>query len=116
MDAVTVFISKALICFAQVCHPALVGPATVPGTYDMTVLYTQQRGYGGDVLMYAQTPTEWYGIHRTYTEDRQRRREELYYGTTPEQRQVTAGCVNVEPEIYEDLRENYRNYPLRIVP
>ena len=116
MDAVTVFIAKALICFANVCHPALVGENTTPGTYDMSVLYTEQPGYGGDVLMYDQDERSWSAIHSTYTLDPRRRREELYYGTNAAQRTVTAGCVNVEPEIYQDLRVNHRQRKLIIHP
>lgn len=116
MDAVTVFIAKALICFANTCHPVLLGDNTRPGTYDMSILYTEQPGYGGDVLVYADDGDAWRSIHRTYTLDRRRDREALYANTTPEQRTVTAGCVNVEPELYQDLRDNYRNLPLIIMP
>lgn len=116
MDVVTVFVAKALICFAGQCHPALVGNSTTPGTYDMSVLYTQQPGYGGDVLMYDTNDTEWMAVHRTYVRDNRRQRERLYLDTSPDQRRVTAGCVNVEPEIYEDLRDNYRSQKLIIAP
>lgn len=116
MDAVTVFVAKALICFAGQCHPALVGHDTIPGTYDMSILYTQQRGYGGDVLMYDSDDRSWNAIHSTYTLDPRREREELYLNTSAAERTVTAGCVNVEPEIYQDLRDNYRNLPLIINP
>lgn len=114
MDYVTVFIAKAMICFAQQCHPALVGPDTIPGEYDMSVLYTQQAGYGGDVLVYDQNETEWYAVHRTYDRDRRRDRS-LLYDREAEYRQVTSGCVNVQPEVYENLRERYRNARLLIL-
>ncbi len=114
MDAVTVFLAKALICFAGNCHPALIGHDTVPGTYDMSILYTQQRGYGGDVLMYDQDDRNWYGIHRTF--DNLPHRERLYSRDAEARRYVTQGCVNVEPDVYEDLRDNYRGLPLIIQP
>jgi hypothetical protein len=116
MDVVTVFIAKALICFGGACHPALVGENTLPGTYPMTVMYTEKPGYGGDVLVYRETEDARFSVHRTYTLDRRRNRAELYDGTTPEERTVTAGCVNVEPELYEELRDNYRRHPLIILP
>jgi hypothetical protein len=116
MDVVTIFIAKAVICFGGTCHPALVGDRTEPGTYSMNILYTQQPGYGGDVLVFDEKEHSRRAIHRTYTLDRRRNREVLYDGTTPDERTVTAGCVNVEPELYEELRDNYRNLPLIIVP
>lgn len=116
MDAVTVFIARALICFANTCHPALVGDHTVPGTYEMSILYTDQPGYGGDVLMYDQDRRSWSAIHATYTLDSRRDREQLYYNTTPAERTVTAGCINVEPHIYEQLRDQYRRERLIIQP
>lgn len=115
MDPVTIFIAKALICFANTCHPVLLGPDTRPGTYEMNILHTQQAGYGGDVLMYDSNETMWYAIHRTYDYGAVRDRARLYRDTTPEQRMVTAGCPNVEPHVYEELKANYLNSPLVIV-
>jgi hypothetical protein len=49
MDVVTIFIAKALICFGGTCHPVLLGERTPTGVYNMSILYTQQPGYGGEV-------------------------------------------------------------------
>lgn len=115
MDVV-IYLGKALICFANLCHPALIGDDTRVGQYTMAVLETSQPGYGGDVLMYDGNEEEWYAVHRTYTRDRRRDRSVLYDGTTPAQRRVTAGCVNVEPEIYDQLRRDYSTSRLVILP
>ena len=114
MDPITVFISKALICFASVCHPVLLGSDTKAGTYTLNVLHTQQPGYGGDVLMYDSNATTVFAIHRTYVTERVQGRERLYHNTTPAQRHVTAGCVNVEPRIYEELKRSHVKRPLVI--
>lgn len=117
MDAVTVFLSKAIICFAGACHPALVGERTAVGTYEMGVLHTSQPGYGGDVLMYDRNENEWFAIHRTYRHNRVQNRHTLYHGTTAAQRRnVTSGCVDIEPETYEALKDCCRRQPLHIVP
>lgn len=112
MDAVTIFLAKALICFQGVCHPVLLGENTHPGTYDMNVLLTDQRGYGGDVLMYDSDDRQWYGVHRTY--NNLPARERLYSRDAEARRYVTNGCPNVQPEVYEQLRDCCRNLPLVI--
>ncbi|QVD49320.1 hypothetical protein LUCX_250 [Xanthomonas phage vB_XciM_LucasX] len=116
MEPITVFIGKALLCMGMSCQPVLVGPNTHPGQYQMHVLHTQQPGYGGDVLMYDSDQKHWFAIHRTYTLDKRRNRAKLYHGTSAKQRKVTSGCINVEPWLYEQLRENHRTRPLVILP
>jgi hypothetical protein len=114
MPVVTVILAKALICFAGQCFPALVGPDTVPGTYQMHVMYTDQPGYGGDVLVYRSTDTSWYAIHRTYTEDKSKDRSKLYHLTAVD-RAVTKGCINVQPKVYDELVLSQRRSTLEIV-
>lgn len=114
MELVTVFLSKALICFSATCHPVLLGPQTQPGNYVLKVLHTQQPGYGGDVLMYDANDREWFAIHRTYNLGNVRRAH-LYANTTPRQRRVTAGCVNVQPAVYTQLRACCSNARLEII-
>jgi len=110
---VTISIAKALICFQATCYPVLLGKDTKPGTYQMTVMHTQQRGYGGDVLVYDHRGYAWYGIHRTFANSP--RRKALYHGTTAEQRRnVTNGCPNVEPHVYAKLKDCCRHLPLVI--
>jgi hypothetical protein len=66
--------------------------------------------------MFKSDDQSWLAIHRTYTLDKKNRRETLYSGTTPAQRMVTNGCPNVEPHVYEALRDNHRRQPLVILP
>lgn len=114
-QGVVVRISDATICFNGGCWPALIGSDTHPGQYSLAVLHVVTPGYGPDVLMYNSTDTVWYAIHRTYNYGNVRNRHRLYHGTTPEQRMVTAGCVNVEPHIYDMIRDCCSNAALTIV-
>lgn len=115
MDTVTIFLAKALICFQGACHPVLLGHHTEPGTYPLAVLHTDQAGYGGDVLQYHRDHRGWFAIHRTFDSPSTRRRAKLYHtGRASDRRFVTNGCPNVEPEVYEQLKDCCRRMPLVI--
>lgn len=116
MDVVSVFLSKALICFAATCQPVLIGDDTKPGRYELHAFQTNQPGYGGDVLLFDHDATGWFAIHRTYTLGNTRNRPQLYSGTTPAQRTVSAGCINVQPEVYEQLKDCCTGKTLVILP
>ena len=115
MPPVTIFLAKALICFQGACHPVLLGHDTRPGTYPMVVMETQQKGYWGEVLVYYREPTGWWGIHKTY-KPLWNKRDPLYAGPASGRRYVTGGCPNVQPAVYNALRECCANSTLTIVP
>lgn len=98
-----VFLSKALICFAGVCHPALVGSRTPTGTFPMRVIPISKPQYGGDVIMFAPDGKRAvFAIHRPPSA----RRAQLLKG---ERRTgVTLGCINVEPSVYDRLKSYKR--------
>ena len=113
MSQVVVFLAKALICFSGQCFPALVGPDTPTGDFQMHQLYTEQPGYGGDVLVFKEDSEQWFAVHRTYTLDRARKRSELY-GQDSRVRHITKGCINVEPAVYEMLKnEKYTEIEIK---
>jgi hypothetical protein len=102
---VVISLLLATICFNGDCYPALVGRDTPKGTFQLTPMITKQPGYGGDVLKFKETETEWYAIHRVWLlKPEQHRLERLQSGVTAERVTVTAGCVNVTPDVYEKLR------------
>lgn len=91
---IVVDLSLAVICFLNQCHPVLVGEATKPGLYDLTPRIVVEEVYGGSVLKFDETKDSIYSIHR------------ILPGRTLDsdnRRQVTAGCVNVSPDVYEKL-------------
>jgi hypothetical protein len=101
---VTLFVAKALICFAGTCQPALIGDNTIPGEYTIQRRYVQSEGYGGDVLQYHEDEKIVYAIHRVWLGNpEQRRQERLESGSVDERRGVTKGCINVTPEVYQQL-------------
>lgn len=112
---VVVNLTLATICYLGQCHPALVGNDTRPGTYAVQKRLVRQPGYGGDVLSYRETPTEIYAIHRVYTlKPKQRREYRLYHGTVAERQNVTGGCINIDPIVYDNLAKNWNNIKLVI--
>lgn len=103
---VTVYLAKALICFAGACHPALVGTNTTPGEYPLIQRHVLAEGYGGDVLQFDETEDMVYAIHRVWTlKPEQRRRERLNSNDIRLRKNITNGCINVSEEIYERLLE-----------
>jgi hypothetical protein len=97
---ITVDLAAALICFAGSCHPALVGNATPPGTYQIELRRVTPPAYRGDVMVFAEDARYLWAVHRTWPG-----REKLYLEPAEARRSVTKGCINVEPHVYEQLRE-----------
>lgn len=102
---VVVDLTLATICFLGQCYPALVGKDTPVGTYQLQHARTSQSGYGGDVLAFKQyRPGEWFTVHRVFTgRPSQRRLEKLKHGSTKDRINVTLGCINVAPDVYQKL-------------
>lgn len=103
---VLVDLTLAVICFAGQCHNALVGVDTPVGEFQMNQRLTSQAGYGGDVLQFKETEEAWIGIHRVWTlKPKQRRVERLNSSNPADRRNITNGCINVDPKVYEKLRD-----------
>lgn len=103
MDII-VSLTAATLCWAHQCYPALVGVHTLPGTYPVIQRYTDDPGYGGDVLKYDETPSTVYAIHRVWTLKPQEHRRERLASPNPKDRQnVTNGCINVDEVVYNAL-------------
>lgn len=100
---VLVELGAALICFMGGCYPALIGADTPTGEYQMEWRATDARGYGGDVLQFKETERYVYAIHRVWTLDASQRRIERIQSDKAEDRQITSGCINVTPEVYDKL-------------
>ncbi len=101
---ILVELATATICFLSQCYPALVGPDTPRGEFQVQQRTTKARGYGGDVLVFKETAKDAYAIHRVYTlKPEQRRMERLTSGDPKQRVTITLGCINVMPEVYDKL-------------
>lgn len=106
----------ATICFAGQCYPALVGPDTPRGEYQMIRRITDQPGYGGDVLQFHETPEAWFAVHRVWTLKPKEKRIQRLQSPDPKQRQtITRGCINVMPEVYQKLVDCCENHRILIL-
>lgn len=112
---VTVFLSKALICFSGMCYPALVGNDTKVGTYDLVPRVVMAEGYGGNVIQYDENERLVFAIHRVWEGNpRERRRERLKSDNPSDRVAVTNGCINVTEEVYDLLYDCCSNGKLTI--
>lgn len=113
---ITVFLKAAIICFVGQCHPALVGAATPVGQFELVPREVASPGYGGDVLQFSEDATSWLAVHRVWTGNpRQRREQRLATGSAAE-RTLTDGCINVSPQVYQQLRDCCAYSPIEIRP
>ena len=101
---VIVDITLATICFANACYPALIGKATPVGEYQLALRITQSPGYGGDVIQFKETTDDVFAIHRVWLGKPKERRLQRLASPDPAQRQITNGCINVMPDVYEKLK------------
>jgi hypothetical protein len=68
------------------------------------------------VLSFKEDASGIYAIHRVWTLRPQERREErLSSGLTADRKGVTGGCINVTPEVYEELLDCCSADTVRIV-
>ncbi|EGV35632.1 L,D-transpeptidase [Neisseria weaveri] len=104
--AVIVDTQKAELCFPdiQTCHPALVGPTTPKGRYNLELVRTPHRGYGGDVIKFKEEPQFIFAIHRVWTLKPSEKRMERIASGNPSDRNMTNGCINVTDEVYEQVK------------
>ena len=73
---VVVDLALAVICFMNQCHPVLVGPHTPRGTFLLDHQATPAPGYGGDLLVFKEGPSQLWAIHRVITAPASERRLE----------------------------------------
>lgn len=113
---VEVLLASALICFDGNCYPALVGPKTKEGEFQLIQRLTQSAGYGGDVLQFYETEHSVQAIHRVWTLKPSQRRVERLQSSDPSQRRtITNGCVNVMPDVYDKLLQCCSSSKVRIL-
>ncbi len=101
---IIVYLAGALLCTAGQCYPALVGDDTPTGTFPLVRRYVAARGYGGDVMQFAETEHDLFAIHRVWLGNPREHRAERLASADPEQRKAaTHGCINVMPDVYEKI-------------
>jgi len=102
---VLVDIAAAIICFAGTCHNALVGYDTPRGEYTLAPYSIIDPRYGGDLLVFKHDENGVYAIHRVLDIPGQQRIARLRSPYAQHRVTVTAGCVNIEPEVYQELMD-----------
>jgi len=114
---IIVSLSAATICFLGQCHPVLVGNKTPLGDFPVVHMVTQQAGYGGDILAFAEDKHQIYAVHRIWTlNPKQQRIERIQSNNVKERQGITGGCVNVMPQVYDELLDCCSKGTLHIVP
>jgi hypothetical protein len=105
MMDVVVDVAAALICFASTCHPALVGNDTPRGEFTLAPYTILDPRYGGDLLVFKHDDSGVYAIHRVLDLPGQQRLARLRSPYAKHRITITAGCVNVDPEVYGQLMD-----------
>ena len=100
-------LDRAEICMESDCRPVLIGKATPRGEYPLQLAKTDEKGYGGDVLVFKQDDTGAYAVHRIWTQRPSEKRIERIQQDTA-RRIITNGCINVDDETYNQLRQYSR--------
>ena len=98
---------KAELCLEERCYPVLVGKDTPKGTFDLNIVKTDRRGYGGDVMSFKEDAKYLYAIHRVWTPKPEERRLERIASPNAADRYITHGCINVTDDVYEKLKSYF---------
>lgn len=102
---VLVDVAAAVICFASSCHPALVGNDTPRGEYTLAPYTISTPGYGGDLLVFKVEGSSVFAIHRVLDVPGQQRLARIHIPDPKYRITITNGCINVEPEVYDQLMD-----------
>lgn len=100
-----VYTDRAEICLEDNrCHPVLIGKTTPKGTFDLNIVKTNWRGYGGDVMKFKEENDFMFAVHRVWTLKPEERRLERIASSNVKDRIMTNGCINVNNDVYEKLK------------
>lgn len=117
---VYVFIDEAKICFiprgweSTHCFNALVGKDTLPGEYNLKRYRIMVPAYGGDILAYRENATSIWSIHRVISVPGQNRLKRITSDKIKNRIGVTAGCINVMPDVFDLLVDCCSNSRIKI--
>jgi hypothetical protein len=100
---VFVDVAAALICFASMCHPVLIGTETPLGEFQFTHYTISDPRYGGDILAFKETQKYLYAIHRVINVPGQQRFDRIRSPDVINRKAITGGCINVESDVYDEL-------------
>lgn len=114
MNELVLNLSTALLCSALQCWPVLIGQSTPTGTFSLEQRLTDDLGYGGDILQFAEYPNYVFAIHRVWLLSPKQHRDKRLLSKNPKDRIITAGCINVDPEVYDTLVTEFSDATLRI--
>jgi hypothetical protein len=103
LSHIVVDMATAMICFMSSCYPALVGKDTPKGEFQLTHYSTTLPGYGGDLLVFKEGEKDVFAVHRVIDVPGQQRRERIKSSDPQRRITITAGCVNVAPDVYRKL-------------
>ncbi|MDO4907946.1 murein L,D-transpeptidase [Neisseria sp.] len=100
-----VSLDKAEICLENNrCYPVLIGKTTPRGKFDLTIVKTNHRGYGGDVMKFKDEGDFMFAVHRVWTLKPEERRMQRIASPRVKDRVMTNGCINVTDDVYEKLK------------
>jgi len=102
---VLVDIAAAVICFAGTCHNALVGNDTPRGEFTLAPYTIEDPRYGGDLLVFKHDGQAVYAVHRVLDIEGQQRIARIHSPYAKHRVTITAGCVNVTPEVFDALKD-----------
>ena len=88
----------------KACTHALIGTPATPtptGEFKAQRMTTDQRGYGGDILVFKEQGNMVWAVHRVYKEVANEHRMNRLMSVDPKQRRITNGCVNVWSGFYD---------------
>ncbi len=96
------------------CYPVLIGADTPRGEYQLQQRLIDSPGYGGDILQFKEEELYLFAIHRVWLGRPWEKRLERLRNPNPKMRRITMGCINVEPEVYEEIVDCCSNATLTI--
>ena len=98
--------SKAELCIEGLCKSVLVGKDTPTGEFILTRANTEAKGYGGEVLPFAETSDGVYAVHLLWGGRPHEQRERRIASNNVADRVITSGCINVDKETYQIVRSH----------
>lgn len=106
MSVLIVSLALATACIGDTCFPVIVGRNTPVGQFSTYYAKTNQYGYSGEVLVFKETNTKIFAIHKPYSSpSRPNYRTNILLNGSVSERKISNGCINIPTDIFDKNKQ-----------
>ena len=109
MSVLVISLVLATACINDECFNVLVGKnnLTPVGEYSTYYAKTNQFGYDGEVIVFKETNTVAFSIHKPFKSlNNPYYREKVIQSNNPQDRKISNGCINIPSDMFDKYKHS----------